>query len=192
MKLFAIVEQSKNDSKAFQVLFELFYEDVYRTSYLITRDQPLAEDATQEAFLKAFQKLDTLRNPKKFGPWVRSIAARSTVDILRKRKHLTVIEDITEFPQDYYVHNISSSLPETEAEKNELHSNLNKAIHSLNPIHRQVVVMKYYLNLNTREIADNLSLPIGTVKSRLYRALKQLEISLQPQNNNIGKGGALQ
>ncbi|MDD4569376.1 MAG: sigma-70 family RNA polymerase sigma factor [Tepidanaerobacteraceae bacterium] len=192
MKLFAIVEQSKNDSKAFQVLFELFYEDVYRTSYLITRDQPLAEDATQEAFLKAFQKLDTLRNPKKFGPWVRSIAARSAVDILRKRKHLTVIEDITEFPQDYYVHNISSSLPETEAEKNELHSNLNKAIHSLNPIHRQVVVMKYYLNLNTREIADNLSLPIGTVKSRLYRALKQLEISLQPQNNNIGKGGALQ
>jgi len=52
--------------------------------------------------------------------------------------------------------------------------------------------MKYYLSLNTREIADTLNLPIGTVKSRLYRALKQLEISLQPENNSIGEEGSLQ
>jgi RNA polymerase sigma-70 factor (ECF subfamily) len=52
--------------------------------------------------------------------------------------------------------------------------------------------MKYYLNLNTREIADTLHLPIGTVKSRLYRALKQLKISLKPENDSINEEGSLQ
>ncbi|HHY70281.1 MAG TPA: sigma-70 family RNA polymerase sigma factor [Thermoanaerobacterales bacterium] len=192
MKLFSMVERSRNqDSKAFQVLFELFYEDVYRTSYFITRDPSLAEDATQEAFCKAFQKLDTLRESKKFGPWVKSIAARSAVDILRQRQHLTVVEDITGFSQDDYINNIPQLLPENEVVKHELQAQIKEAIYALSPIHRQVIVMKYYLSLNTREIADTLNLPIGTVKSRLYRALRQLEISLQSENNYIGEEGSL-
>ena len=192
MKLFNMVERSKNkDGKAFQVLFELFYEDVYRTSYFITRDPSLAEDATQEAFCKAFQKLDTLRESKKFGPWVKSIAARSAVDILRQRQHLTVVEDITGFSQDDYINNIPQLLPENEVVKHELQAQIKEAIYALSPIHRQVIVMKYYLSLNTREIADTLNLPIGTVKSRLYRALRQLEISLQSENNYIGEEGSL-
>lgn len=161
MKLFSMVERSRNqDSKAFQVLFELFYEDVYRTSYFITRDPSLAEDATQEAFCKAFQKLDTLRESKKFGPWVKSIAARSAVDILRQRQHLTVVEDITGFSQDDYINNIPQLLPENEVVKHELQAQIKEAIYALSPIHRQVIVMKYYLSLNTREIADTLNLPI--------------------------------
>lgn len=193
MKLFNMVEQSKNkDSKAFQVLFELFYEDVYKTSYFITRDPSLAEDATQEAFCKAFQKLDTLRESKKFGPWVKSIAARSAIDIMRQRQRFTVVEDITGFSLDDYINNIPQSLPENETVKRELRSNIKEAIYALNPIHRQVIVMKYYLSLNTREIADTLNLPIGTVKSRLYRALKQLEVSLQPEINSIGEEGNMQ
>jgi RNA polymerase sigma-70 factor (ECF subfamily) len=192
MKLFSMVERSRNqDSKAFQVLFELFYEDVYRTSYFITRDPSLAEDATQEAFCKAFQKLDTLRESKKFGPWVKSIAARSAVDILRQRQHLTVVEDITGFSQDDYINNIPQLLPENEVVKHELQAQIKEAIYALSPIHRQVIVMKYYLSLNTREIADTLNLPIGTVKSRLDRALRQLEISLQSENNYIGEEGSL-
>ncbi|HHV19866.1 MAG TPA: RNA polymerase sigma factor [Thermoanaerobacterales bacterium] len=193
MKLFNMVERSKNkDSKAFQVLFELFYEDVYKTSYFITRDPSLAEDATQEAFCKAFQKLDTLKESKKFGAWVKSIAARSAVDIIRRRQHFTMVEDIAGFSPDDYLYNMAQTLPENEVVKRELQSRIKQSIYSLNPIHRQVIVMKYYLSLNTREIADTLNLPIGTVKSRLYRALKQLEISLQPENNSIGEEGSLQ
>jgi RNA polymerase sigma-70 factor (ECF subfamily) len=193
MKLFNIVERSKNkDNKAFKVLFEIFYEDVYKTSYFMTRDPSLAEDATQEAFCKAFEKLDTLRESKKFGPWVKSIAARSAVDIMRQRQHFTVMEDITGFPQDDYINTMPQSLPENETVKHELQSRIKEAIYALNPIHRQVIVMKYYLNLNTREIADTLHLPIGTVKSRLYRALKQLKISLKPENDSINEEGSLQ
>ena len=192
MKLFDIVEKSKNrDNKAFQILFELFYEDTYRTSYMITRDLALAEDATQDAFLKAFKKLDTLRESKKFGSWVKAIAARSALDILRKRKRLTMIEDITEYPQDDYMFNTPLSLPETEAEVKELRLQLKKAIYSLNTIHRQVIIMKYYLNLDTREMSEVLDLPIGTIKSRLHRALKKLEKSLKPTYADIEKEGGL-
>lgn len=193
MKLSNMVEQSKSkDNRAFQVLFELFYEDVYRTSYFITRDASLAEDATQEAFCKAFQKLDTLRESKKFGPWVKSIAARSAIDIMRQRQCFTLVEDITEFSQDCCLNDVPKFLPENEVLRHELQFRMKEAIYALNPIHRQVIVMRYYLNLNTREIADTLNLPIGTVKSRLYRALKQLEISLKLEDDSTSKEGNLQ
>ncbi len=103
-----------------------------------------------------------------------------------------MVEDIAGFSPDDYLYNMAQTLPENEVVKRELQSRIKQSIYSLNPIHRQVIVMKYYLSLNTREIADTLNLPIGTVKSRLYRALKQLEISLQPENNSIGEEGSLQ
>ncbi|AEE91690.1 RNA polymerase, sigma-24 subunit, ECF subfamily [Tepidanaerobacter acetatoxydans Re1] len=193
MKLLTAIKRSKNkDSNAFQVLFELFYSDVYKTSYFITQDFSLAEDATQEAFCKAFQKLDTLREFNKFGSWIKTIAARCAIDIMRKRQHFTVVEDFAQFSQDNYVNSLPQLLPENELEKNELKSCIKRAIYDLNPIYRQVIVMKYFLNLTSQEIADALDLPVGTVKSRLFRALNQLKISLQDENNSLGKEESLQ
>lgn len=193
MKLFTAIKRSKNkDSNAFQVLFELFYSDVYKTSYFITQDFSLAEDATQEAFCKAFQKLDTLREFNKFGSWIKTIAARCAIDIMRKRQRFTVVEDFAQFSQDNYVNSLPQLLPENELEKNELKSCIKRAIYDLNPIYRQVIVMKYFLNLTSQEIADALDLPVGTVKSRLFRALNQLKISLQDENNSLGKEESLQ
>ena len=87
--------------------------------------------------------------------------------------------------------NTPLSLPETEAEVKELRLQLKKAIYSLNTIHRQVIIMKYYLNLDTREMSEVLDLPIGTIKSRLHRALKKLEKSLKPTYADIEKEGGL-
>ncbi|HHV56484.1 MAG TPA: sigma-70 family RNA polymerase sigma factor, partial [Firmicutes bacterium] len=72
----------ENDAPALRVLFELFYEDAYRSAYMITRNQHQAEDVTQEAFLKAFNHFDTLAEPKKFGAWLKSIVVRTAIDLL--------------------------------------------------------------------------------------------------------------
>ncbi|WP_422447136.1 RNA polymerase sigma factor [Thermoanaerobacterium sp. DL9XJH110] len=184
MDLFKIVNRSKNkDNKAFQILFEMFYEEVYRVSYLITRSPSLAEDATQEAFLKAFERLDTLKEPRKFGAWVKAIATRSAVDILRQRKHMVTSQDISELSTDDYFPQVKLPMPETEAERRELRAKLLEAIDSLTPVHRQVVVLKYFLDFDNQAIAETLNLPLGTVKSRLHRALKILNCKLTEDEN---------
>jgi RNA polymerase sigma-70 factor (ECF subfamily) len=184
MDLFKIVNRSKNkDNKAFQILFEMFYEEVYRVSYLITRSPSLAEDATQEAFLKAFERLDTLKEPRKFGAWVKAIATRSAVDILRQLKHMVTSQDISELSTDDYFPQVKLPMPETEAERRELRAKLLEAIDSLTPVHRQVVVLKYFLDFDNQAIAETLNLPLGTVKSRLHRALKILNCKLTEDEN---------
>jgi RNA polymerase sigma-70 factor (ECF subfamily) len=184
MDLLKLVNKSKyKDNKAFQVLFELFYDEVYRIAYLITQSRTMSEDAVQEAFLKAFERLDTLKEPKKFVSWIKSITARCAIDILRQQKCLTVLDEFADYPNGDYISPAVLPQPETEAERRELKAKLREAIYSLNPIHRQVVVLKYYLGFDTREIARTLDLPPGTVKSRLHRALKILNLKISSDKN---------
>lgn len=191
MNIFKIVEQSKDkDNKAFQILFEMFYPDVYKTAFIITHSNSLAEDAAQEAFIKAFEKLHTLKEADKFGSWVKAIAARSAVDIIRSRKNLTLVEDLPESYNEEFIFD-NWSLPEKKLLQGELKKQLLQAIYSLNAIHRQVIVMRYYLEFSISEIAKALALPVGTVKSRLHRGLKNLWVIINEQEDfsqkNSGK-----
>lgn len=201
MDLLKLVCQSKNkDNKAFQVLFELSYDEVYRTAYMITQSRTMSEDAVQEAFLKAFERLDTLKEPKKFVSWIKAITARRAIDMLRQQKRLTLLDDYADYPINDCISPALLPQPETEAERRELKAKLREVIRSLDAIHRQVIVLKYYLGFDTREIAQILDLPPGTVKSRLHRALKILNskissdksFPLPAYNTMIKKGGTLQ
>ena len=197
MDLLKPVNKSKYaDNKAFHVLFELSYDEVYRTAYMITQSRTTAEDAVQEAYLKAFEHLDSLKEPKKFFSWIKSIAVRCAIDILRQQKRLTMLDNFSDNPSGDYVSPALLPQPETEAERLELKAKLREAIHSLNDIHRQVVVLKYYLGFDTQEIAQALDLPPGTVKSRLHRALKILNSKISddksfplPAYNTMTKKG---
>ncbi|NLY49395.1 MAG: RNA polymerase sigma factor [Firmicutes bacterium] len=181
MDLSTVVSGSlQGNSTAFQVLFELFYEDVYRSAYMVTRNREQAEDATQEAFLKAFQRLDSLEEPKKFGAWVRAIVVRSAIDILRRNKGLVPAEEPEDFPQGMPVHLATLLLPEEELERAELRTKVREAIRALAPAQQQVVTLKYYHGLKDLEIAELLQVSVGTVKSRAHRALQTLERRLAP------------
>lgn len=181
MDLLKIVQRSlKGEKKAFQVLFELFYKEAYHSAYLITRNREQAEDAAQEAFLKAFKRLDTLQEPKKFGAWIRSIAARSALDILRREKHLLSTDEPEHLGHDLPLFSSGFPLPELEAERSELRSRVREVIASLKPAHQHVLVLKFFHDLDDPEIAKLLDIPVGTVKSRTHRALQLVERMLIP------------
>lgn len=169
--------QKKRDDKIFRILFETFYHQAYQTAYLITRDEYLAKDATQEAFIKIFTSLHQLMEPNKFRSWLMTIVSNKAVDILKSRKRLLITEDVENIISlNKYKDGIN--LTEAEVERKEEKKILLNTVLSL-PLHyRQVVVLKYFCELKAEEIAKELAIKEGTVKSRLNRARLILKYKL--------------
>ncbi|KKM10336.1 hypothetical protein SY88_14130 [Clostridiales bacterium PH28_bin88] len=188
MDMFKFVMSSqKKNIKAFQVLFELFYEDAYRSAYLITRNQQQARDAVQDAFLKAFKRLDNFQEPKKFGAWISSIAALNALDLLRREKYIVPVGEPEELGQAVPLIFSGFPLPEQDAERGELRSRVREMVASLKPAHQQVLVLKFFHDLDDLEIAEMMEIPVGTVKSRLNRSLAQVGRKLMPQLDETHK-----
>ncbi len=168
-----------DNEKAF---FEMYYQKVYQTAYFIVKDQYLAQDITQETFLKAFQSMDTLQDQKKMGAWLATIATRTAIDFIRMQKNRNDIPT-----EDVYIDveiarkQISSSVEEV-VEKNILKNAIRKNIAELKPPeYREVLLLKYEYELRDEEIAKHLGVSVGAVKSRLHRARKRLKTVLSNQ-----------
>lgn len=174
------------NAPALRVLFELFYEDAYRSAYMITRNHHRAEDVTQEAFLKAFTHLETLAEPRKFGTWLKSIVVRTAIDLLRREKRL-VFSDELEEPGGEGLYPAMFPLPEEELDRSELRAEVRRVIAALPPKQQLVVILKFYHGLRNAEIAALLKVPVGTVKSSTHRALLTLEKQLEPYIKNRPK-----
>lgn len=160
-------------------LYHRYFNNTYRTAYLITGDHQLAEDATQEAFLKAFLKLDTLRDIEKFGSWVAVIAANYAIDLLRKNKKILLSDKISQEADG----NPGIS-PQESWEKTELSREVREALFLLEPEEREILVLKYFNELSIKEIAAMTDAPAGTIKSRLFRARQKVKNLLQPGKSN--------
>lgn len=172
-----IVERVKNeDIESFQVLFKLFYPTVYRTVYFITQNKVLAEDATQETFIKVYKYIKQLRDNEKFKAWLYTIASQEAKEILSRNKRLIPIENLDKA----VMRNKSDcdSVIDKWVTKYSLQTELFKAMKQLDLEFKQVVVLRYYCDLTQQEISDNLKVNLGTVKSRLHRAMKKLRNSV--------------
>ncbi|MDK2855982.1 MAG: polymerase sigma-70 factor, subfamily [Bacillota bacterium] len=175
------------NAPALRVLFELFYEDAYRSAFMITRNHHQAEDVTQEAFLKAFTHLETLAQPRKFGAWLKSIVVRTAIDLLRREKRLVFSDELEEEPGDERPYPATFPLPEEELERSELRAEVRRVIAALPPKQQLVVVLKFYHGLKDAEIAALLQVSVGTVKSSTHRALLTLGKRLEPYVKNRPK-----
>jgi RNA polymerase sigma-70 factor (ECF subfamily) len=172
----AVLRSREGDQEAWHQLFDAFYGEVYRAAYLLTRNAALAEEAAQETFVKAFAKLKSLREPKRFPSWLRTIAARCAIDLLRQEKGGYPSADATELAGRAGVEaGTAFQAPERAAEETELRALIRRALAELDPAHRQVIILRFYCDLELGEIAMVMRCPVGTVKSRLHRGLKVLE-----------------
>ncbi len=169
----------------FETLYHQYFNKIFRTAYLVTGDYQLAEDAAQEAFLKAYSKIESLRDMDKFGSWVSVIAANYSVDLLRKNKRLVFTEKT-----DLETDSSPESTPQDVWERKENLHEVRDAMQKLDPDDRKLLVLKYFNELSIKDIASMQSVSTGTIKSRLFRAREKLRVLLQPsarQNRQVSK-----
>ena len=161
----------RGDHDAFGALVDTFAEVAFRTAYLVTRDAAEAEDAAQEAFVKAYRALDRFREGSPFRPWLLRIVGNTARNRRRSagRQAGLRLRAQAEAPRI-----ASAPSPEAGLLEDERRRALLDAINALPADDRLVVGARYFLDLSEAEIAALAGVAPGTVKSRLFRARRKL------------------
>lgn len=176
---------SQGHEPAFRELLTRYERPVFSLVYRMVRDRTLAEDLAQEAFIRAFNAIDSYKTSYKFSNWIFKIANNHTIDYLRKRKLDTVSIDGSphattqdEISQSRLVIESESENPHEYVEHKELGSQIERAIGDLREEYRAVILLRHVEGHAYDEIAEILDLPLGTVKTYLHRARGELRKSL--------------
>jgi RNA polymerase sigma-70 factor, ECF subfamily len=176
-----IVERAlTGDAEAFGEIVNRWERRIFALAYGMLGREEDARDATQETFLAAFRSLRGFRGDAKVSSWLHRIAVNQC--ITRQRRAKVRNEAAIEDEEQRHAASFSAPLelsPARVAEGRESIDAVRRAVNSLPVDLRQVVVMKEFEELTFREIAEALDLPLSTVKSRLYTAMRQLQMRLQ-------------
>lgn len=176
-----IVERAlTGDAEAFGEIVCRWERKIFALAFGMLGREEDARDATQETFLAAFRNLRGFRGEAKVSSWLHRIAVNQC--ITRQRRAKVRNEATIEDEEARHASSFSAPLelsPWRVAEGRESIQAVRRAVNSLPLDLRQVVVMKEFEELSFREISEALDLPLSTVKSRLYTALRQLQMRLQ-------------
>ncbi len=169
--------------EAFQTLVERFERPLFSLVVRMVGDPATAEDLAQEAFLKAFRHLASYDPNRKFSSWLFKIAHNTTLDHLRRHGLETVplekSEDEDGGGLSAVLADDSLRSPEAVAQRGDLAAALAAAIGALRLEYREIVLLRYQEGLAYQEIAEVADLPLGTVKTHLHRARKELMAALE-------------
>jgi RNA polymerase sigma-70 factor, ECF subfamily len=176
-----IVERAlTGDAEAFGEIVLRWERRIFALSFGMLGREEDARDATQETFLAAFRNLRAFRGEAKVSSWLHRIAVNQC--ITRQRRARVRNESAIETEEEKSAAHFSSPIkysPLRVVEGRERTAAVRRAVNSLPADLRQVIVMKEFEELTFKEIAEALDLPLSTVKSRLYTALRQLQMRLQ-------------
>jgi RNA polymerase sigma-70 factor (ECF subfamily) len=153
----------------FELIVRRYNQLLFRTTRAILRDDDAAEDAMQEAYLRAFAKLDQFAGEAKFSTWLTKIAVYEALGRLRRAK----LEEELDETMD------AEDNPERAAYGRELQSAIEQAVDSLPPMYRTIFVMREMNELSVAETADCLGISQENVKTRLHRARTLLQKRLE-------------
>jgi RNA polymerase sigma-70 factor, ECF subfamily len=181
-----VVERAlTGDAEAFGEIVQRWERRIFALAYGMLGREEDARDATQETFLAAFRNLRGFRGEAKVSSWLHRIAVNQCITRQRRAKvrNEAALDDEEEKDASSFSAPFESS-PARIAEGREQVEAVRRAVNGLPIELRQVVVMKEFEELTFREMADALDLPLSTVKSRLYTALRQLQMRLQKFGND--------
>jgi RNA polymerase sigma factor (sigma-70 family) len=162
----------EGDVDAYEQLVARYQQIAHRVAYLITRSSSDADDAAQEAFVKAYYALDRFRSGASFKPWLLAIVSNEARN--RRRSSGRRVE-LAERAASVRPSGDAAPSPEVAAIATEERQMLMDAVDNLREQDRLVIVYRYFLDLSEQEMAELLDCPRGTVKSRLSRALARLK-----------------
>jgi RNA polymerase sigma-70 factor (ECF subfamily) len=178
-----LVEQALQGSqKAYAELLDRYRDTIYFMLLKMVKNKNDAEDLTIEAFGKAFKNLEQYTSDFAFSTWLFRIASNNCIDFLRKRKAVTIsIDDNYEKDEYEYTYNIESSdlNPEENFIKSQNSIQLSEIVKKMKPRYRELIELRYFKEYAYEEIAQHMNLPLGTVKTQLFRARELLYNVLQ-------------
>ncbi len=169
-----IIRAQEGDDEAFTRLVERYQRPVYSLCYRMLGDREDAEDAAQETFLRAYQHLRRYDGTRPFATWLLSIAAHYCIDGLRRRKFSVASLDHGQETGSIELAAADVPNPESAALRSEQRGQIQAFLNGLNAIDRAAIVMRYWHDSSEAEIAESLGLTISSVKSRLFRARREL------------------
>jgi RNA polymerase sigma-70 factor (ECF subfamily) len=175
-----LVERAgQGDRVAYETLAREHADPLYAIAYQITRDRDRAEDAVQQALVTIWTDLPSLRDTARFAAWTYRLVSRACLIDLRARRRASVVAispDIVAAGGDH---------PADVA----LRDQLDRALGTLTPDHRAVVILRHLAGLSTDEVAEVLGIPRGTVASRLHHARRELRAAIEAGERPAVAGG---
>lgn len=174
-----ITAAQHGDTQSYGELVCRYRDGVVGVVYRMCGDFPLAEEAAQEAFIRAWQHLGSYRFEYPFRAWIYRIAVNVALDVLRRDKHMVRIDDMEEEElTGIPAFHASTEEPEETLENKQRAERIRRAVLALPPGNRAALVLREFSGLSYSEIAAVLGIPLGTVMSRLNSARGQLRQSL--------------
>ncbi len=171
----------------FEQIFVIFHNMVFYLAWNVTGNYDDAMDVVQECFLRAFRALSSWKMKAKFATWLHRIAINTAIDYIRREakhqaKRLTSpgIEDMDE-EIERLSQGVDTRTPLTELKQKELRRRILQAVNQLGGRQRRCFILRYFADLDIREIALVVGCGEGTVKRHLFRARKRLQLWLIPE-----------
>lgn len=163
-----VAAAARGEEAALAQLFRRHWPSAHRAAWLVVRDERAAEDVAQEAFVAAVRRLETFDRRRPFAPWLHRIVVNRAIDHARARSARREVagDDVPE-----------ARAPEVRTDR--VGEDVLAALTLLVPEQRAVVVLRHLLGYRPAEVAEMLELPVGTVNSRLRRALDVLSGELE-------------
>jgi RNA polymerase sigma-70 factor, ECF subfamily len=172
------VDALRGSGAACEALVKRFERPVYNLIARLVQDPGMAEDLTQDTFVKMFRALGTFDPRLRFSSWLFRIAHNTAIDYLRQRRLAVVAPAVDEDNEERdtlaSIADVAAVSPEKAASNRELAAALDAAIDRLRPEYRSAIVLRHQEGLEYDEIAHVLDLPLGTVKTYLHRARREL------------------
>lgn len=180
--------REKGDQHAYAMLMQYYREPLYLMLLKMTNNPIEADDLTIETFGKAFCSLHLYSPTHAFSTWLFSIASNKCIDHIRRKRMETVpLTALSSQENEFYEYPLPSDLPSPEeevitAQRVEM---LHNVVNQLKPRYRKMIQMRYFDELSYEEIAQQMGIPMGTVKVQLLRARKLLAEILKNKNGQI-------
>ena len=166
------------DKDAFREIVTQYKDQLYAFLRRFLNQQQLIEEAFQETFLQLYRSRSTFDQTKSLRPWLFTIAANKAKDVLRKQqREETISISVMAEPEESSIDDVFNSIksyeitPYDEAEKAERAEKVRKIIDNMPANLREILILAYFEQFSYKQMADILSIPIGTVKSRLHTAI---------------------
>jgi RNA polymerase sigma-70 factor (ECF subfamily) len=164
------------DREAFGELMRRHQAEVFNVAYRMLGNRQDAEDATQDAFIRAYRSFPSFDPDRPPGPWLKKIAVNVCLNRLEHRQDLPLIDEAPPYDLDPHPG------PEVQTERRDLSDRIRSELLHLSPRYRAAIELRHFQGLNYAEMAEVLSCPMNNLKSDLFRARRLLADRLKDLN----------